>query len=188
MKYSFIPCRSAGDELRLYKRYLEFSLELGYTPLLGNLESGESLVRLVDLLILPGGGDIGDSDFDSVANDLFDLKLYQLYHRHHKKILGICRGMQVINFLEGGSLKEVKNHENMDHLVLGDFQAKVNSYHHQAVGRIAKGVQVVLFGEDQTVEGLRVGTEVLGFQFHPELLEGEEREKVICYINGWLKA
>ncbi len=111
-------------------------------------------------------------------------------------ILGICRGMQVINILMGGTIvqhlethreKAIQHQQNAPgwhrhhHVeikggtilanILGEGAIGVNSYHHQAVGEIAQGLQVSAVAPDGVVEGIECSTPwILGTQWHPEMM------------------
>ena len=109
-------------------------------------------------------------------------------------ILGICRGMQLINIARGGSLVVhlPEDHPSdvphalpdrdaehvvrieQDSLLHGAVRGKiatVNSWHHQAIDRIAKGLRVIARAEDgvvEAVEGIDPKKFLLGVQWHPE--------------------
>lgn len=113
-------------------------------------------------------------------------------------VLGICRGQQLINVAFGGTLiqhleasdeQEEHFHGELDrsnreqhvsiepgsilHEIYGDT-AKVNSYHHQAVGTLGEGVRVVGRAADGIIEAIEViGADVLGVQWHPECYSGD---------------
>ncbi len=150
-----------------------------------------------DGLILCGGGDpepalFGQKNQGSygISRERDQLELSCIHHflKAKKPILGICRGNQMLNIAFGGSLiQHLPNAEN--HIAPGtdvfhDIRTdgllkklygrklRTNSSHHQGIGRVGRGLQVLGVAPDGVVEAL--GHEylpVLGVQFHPERME-----------------
>lgn len=145
-------------------------------------------------LLLPGGGDIhprfyaqalsGAEDIDE-ARDRYELRLFRQFVRAGKPVLGICRGMQLINTALGGTLlQHVAGHSRTGgfdrvHPVrcTGSLGARfgngfsVNSAHHQAIDRLGRGLCVEARAEDGVIEAVRHETlPVFGVQWHPERL------------------
>lgn len=149
-------------------------------------------------LVLCGGGDIesgryGQNDQGSgppdKARDQAELALFQAFHEAGKPVLGICRGMQLINVALGGTLIQDLPPEqkifhtsargDLVHPVLsteGSVLNKlygplfsVNSAHHQALDRLGAGLEAVARSESGVVEAVELpGYPLLGVQFHPE--------------------
>lgn len=122
-------------------------------------------------------------------------------------VLGVCRGMQLVNVALGGTLvadlpdgpvahlsaEPAPTDGNADHLVSfepGSVAAQVfgdsaitNSWHHQAVDRCAAGVVVSGRTSDGVVEAIEVpGKPILGVQWHPEWMKSDDP------VFGWLVA
>lgn len=174
--HAFIPLRTNEKEFEIYTRYKKFLNDLDFEVLFGTTISKED-IDFFDLLLLPGGGDI----YDNKANDIFDLSSFNTFYNNKKKIIGICRGLQVINFALGGSLNFVEKHESTHH-TLKKLKVKTNSYHHQAIDKISKDLKVIDEAKDGTIEIIS-GQNVLAFQFHPEL----EKEKLYKYWIDYIK-
>ncbi len=152
-----------------------------------------------DGLILTGGGDIlpkyfhqedlGVSTYMDEARDLAELAVARRFLAAGKPILGICRGIQLLNTVLGGTLiqdlpdeqreihrtvKETKYHGTKT--TPGSFLARlygpepmVNSYHHQAVDQLGQGLIPCQWSEDGVLEGAYLeGRPVWGVQWHPE--------------------
>lgn len=147
-------------------------------------------------LLLPGGGDLeprrygqedqGSRDPDP-KRDERELCLLEQFIQSGKPILGICRGLQVINVFFGGTLiQDLPGHgmvngadrvhavrtadPRMKRLCGGEWAA-VNSAHHQAVDLLGKGLQVLQRAEDGVVEAFCHETlPILALQWHPERL------------------
>ncbi len=109
-------------------------------------------------------------------------------------ILAICRGMQVLNVATGGSLVQHIEPGTGDHHAAWDVppdelvhqvtftdesiasraygsDCRVNSLHHQALGRLGRGVVATGFASDGTVEAAEMPEHrVLAVQWHPELV------------------
>ena len=146
----------------------------------------------LDGLILPGGADLDPSS----ERDRGELALLTGALERDLPVLAICRGMQLLNVAQGGSLHQhlpdVVGHEGhrerlgvfSDHAVriapgsraariLGE-ETRIKSTHHQAPDRIGDDLEPVGWSEDGTVEMLErtKGTFAVGVLWHPE--EGED--------------
>lgn len=151
-------------------------------------------------LIFPGGGDITPAFFGerdrgsrSIDTELDILQLQALEYGIQRRIpiLGICKGMQVINVGLGGSIIQDlptadlhryagadQYHEAVNlpgtplHCLYGETMV-VNSAHHQGLGKLGKGLQVISRCPlDQCVEAICHETlPVIGVQWHPERLD-----------------
>lgn len=149
-------------------------------------------------LLLPGGGDLDPrlygrvntaSEAPDPARDRTELALARRFLCAGRPILGICRGLQVLNVALGGTLvQDLPGHSRlnggdrlhpvcalrgsrMERLYGGRFT--VNSAHHQAVELPGRELRVTLRADDGTAEALEHGTlPVLGVQWHPERLTG----------------
>ncbi|WP_137596629.1 gamma-glutamyl-gamma-aminobutyrate hydrolase family protein [Paucilactobacillus kaifaensis] len=129
--------------------------------------------------------------------DAFELAIYQYARQQHKPILGICRGMQLINIAEGGSLYQDLSLANSKLMLKHDQQPtpvetethqikikpnswlqpllgeehRVNSVHHQIIHQLAPSLQVTATSNDGVIEAIESRDhEVRGVQFHPEWL------------------
>jgi putative glutamine amidotransferase len=162
----------------------------------------ESLPEL-DGLLLPGGWDVDPSFYGEQRDakveetdpelDSTELRLFQQAREREIPVLGICRGQQVINVAMGGSLvQHIEHHDAHDigrkHLVhavqvdpsselgraTGEEKIRVNSLHHQAVGKLAPGLHPTARGDDGTVEGVESNDGlIVAVQCHPEELTTE---------------
>ncbi len=137
----------------------------------------------------------------NAERDLFELSLARLALDLNLPVLAICRGMQVLNIVAGGDIWQdihlgfknpIKHFQqaprwysthtitvaggSLLHDCLGRRLLRVNSFHHQAVRRIAPGFKVCARTVDGVVEGIESTLHdfVLGVQFHPEHLWEKE--------------
>lgn len=158
-----------------------------------------------DGLILCGGGDVhpryfgeeirGANNIDK-RRDEAEFALLEAFLAAEKPVMGICRGIQVINVYFGGSLIQHLDcaHEHssfaahdlthsvravkgsMIHSLYGD-EFTVNSYHHQAVGGLGKGLVATAFCGDVIEAVEHESLPVFGVQWHPERV-GEDGLKI----------
>ena len=149
-----------------------------------------------DALLLPGGGDIepwryGQSNRGSSHlkpdRDEAELELLNQFTQMRKPILGICRGLQVINVFFGGTLiQDLLGHnavggaDRYHRIWTEDPMLKrlfgktmiVNSAHHQAIDRVGVNLIPIQWAADGTIEAIRhKELSVWAFQWHPERLE-----------------
>lgn len=142
--------------------------------------------------------------------DSFELALFECVRRTRKPILGICRGVQLINVAMGGSLHQhIEGHSQAEprgvptHRVAleadsrlaalcGGCEVTVNSFHHQAVKAVAPGLRAVGVADDGTIEAVETveasqpgGRFLAGVQWHPELLTTEAARGI---FHGFIAA
>ncbi len=153
-----------------------------------------------DAVVLPGGGDVtpalwgerdrGSHDVDTEL-DLIQFGALELCIRLGLPVLGICKGMQVINVAFGGSLCQDlptadfhryrdgdQYHEacnasgSLLQALYGDNMV-VNSAHHQGIDRLGRGLRAIQWAPyDGCVEAItHVSLPILGLQWHPERLD-----------------
>jgi putative glutamine amidotransferase len=147
----------------------------------------------MDALILTGGGDISagflrqpipepslivDTDLE---RDEWEFKAAHEMLVSGKAILAICRGLQVLNVAIGGTLHiDIPGHDNAETANVQPLRhsstaihrfAAVNSSHHQALERLADGMEVEAWSaSDGIVEQARLRSHpyAIGVQYHPE--------------------
>lgn len=165
-------------------------------------EHADRIVSRLDGLVVSGGPDVEPSRYGAERapdcgpvdpeRDAWELALTRAALERRVPLLGICRGMQILNVLLGGSLvQHMEGHrgrpgvfaEHTVRPVAGTRLAEVlpepvsvPTYHHQAVARLGEGLVPGAHAEDGTVEALELpGGEhpfVLSVQWHPE--EGQD--------------
>lgn len=191
--------------------YLEGLKEAGSIPVILPLTAEradyETLDAQIDGYLLTGGNDIDPALYGEERNkncgepcrmrDMIEPWIYERAVLEDKPVLGICRGIQLINVAEGGTLYQdlpseyqtgVEHHmcapyDRAVHEVdiksdspLYDLLKKeklgVNSYHHQAVCTVGDKLSVMAVSEDGLVEAVcrKDRTFVWGVQWHPEFL------------------
>lgn len=152
-------------------------------------DAGQLAARF-DGLLLSGGGDLSPLLFAGEPDpragkpdrvrDQEELGLCAAFCAQRKPILGICRGIQVLNVYFGGDLiQHTDGHDGTPHAIktapgsalcrLCGPVCTVNSYHHQAVGRPGVGLRVCARAADGVIEAVEHSTlPILGVQWHPE--------------------
>ena len=155
-----------------------------------------------DGLLLPGGGDMDPKFYGqaripacgepNLLRDAAEPLLLRAFLAADKPVLGICRGIQIMNAVLGGDLyQDIKPFEHLPHnghwakvhtvtvrrgtllsRILGQDTVLVNSQHHQAVDRVAPGFTLAALSEDGIVEAIEKPDArfCLGVQWHPEWL------------------
>lgn len=177
------------------------------------LENIRTIRSTFDGLLLTGGGDIetaryGGKEHPSVCEvcpqrDELEFRLTKLAFETDWPIMGICRGIQIMNVAMGGKIysdiddqypNPILHHYPFDsardalvHQVIltpgsliaeitGCTEIGVNSFHHQAVSEPAPCFEVIGRAEDGIIESVMVSSHpfALGVQWHPEFMETNE--------------
>lgn len=160
-------------------------------------------------LVLSGGIDVHPSYYNSSKTDYpkaggfneerdkFEKEAFDLAQKNQLPVLGICRGLQFINCLMGGTLVQDLGELNKIHeggpdkihevkigdrttlrIVSGLSHGNVNSSHHQAIDKLGSGLKVNCKADDGTIEGIERSDLnkpfLLAVQWHPERMEDQD--------------
>ena len=186
-----------SDRYVLRQRYVQALAVLGAAPIIVPLLEDEGALRAIydalDGLLLPGGTDVAPGQYGEMPHpalgtvdeelDRVELTLVRWALTDGLPILGICRGIQLLNVAAGGSLYQDVQTQRPGTLVhrwlngeprdlrkhgfvavpgsqlagiVGASPWQVNSLHHQAVKRVAPGLVVSAAAPDGVVEGLEL--------------------------------
>ena len=167
-------------------------------PTVADSALAAALLKHVDAVIFSGGPDLDPSYYgETVWNetvevdtlrDVSDLMLMRAALASRKPVMCICRGEQLMNVVLGGSLYQdlptqvdtlVKHGGGTRHRIsvekgsvlyelFGQDSLTVNSFHHQAVKKVAPGIRVTAHADNGIVEAYEYGDHLIAFQFHPE--------------------
>lgn len=194
-----------------YADYARGVLEAGGLPVHLPLDvDPELFVGRLDGILLTGGADIGPDRYGMASEteefppepqrDDFELNLLAAAANEGIPVLGICRGLQMVNVFTGGTLHQhIPEHAKFDlptttlsHLVeftegstLGEIYGaslEVNSLHHQTVNRVGDNL-VVTASAHGTVEGLEHETlPIVAVQWHPEMLPTRTKDPIFSWL------
>ncbi len=197
--------RNDKGQFYLTGAYVDAVRTAGGLPIL--LPPGEknidTILELVDGVIFAGGGDVGPNRYNGVNHptiervdserDDFELELARRIFKARQPVLGICRGLQILNVASGGDLfphvpekfGEHIRHRKDDHVnthpveferdcqlagIFGEQSVSVVSRHHQAANHISADWRVAARSADGVIEALesRLRPWLLAVQWHPE--------------------
>jgi len=183
-------------------------------PMIEDEKLIEAQVESIDALVLSGGHDVdpmnyGEEPLQKLGltlpeRDSYDSKLIEYAMKRGIPILGICRGMQIMNvhlggtlyqdldYIEGCSVKhdQYRYPELATHKVYVTEGSKLssvfnkevmtNSFHHLAVKEVASDLKVVAQSSDGLVEGFEHGSYpyLVGVQWHPEMMAAKGHEQM----------
>jgi putative glutamine amidotransferase len=204
-----------SDRTGVNAAYVKSVLAAGGAPLVLSPLLGPSLAARVlagvDGVLLTGGEDVHPAWYHaepsphlfppSRERDLFELALFAAARQTGLPILGICRGIQLVNVAMGGTLYQdipserpgpvdhnpAAERQHRTHAVrlepgsraeaaLGSAPLAVNSFHHQAIRDLAKGLIATGWTDDGLIEAVESGPGapwLLAVQWHPEEMFAE---------------
>jgi putative glutamine amidotransferase len=199
--------KAKGSESPYYKALLAVGVKPEEVEVVSPSHPSIPDIKGYDGVLFTGGKDINPKYYEEAVKypglvqidakrDAFEFELFDRAHRHGLPILGICRGLQMINVKFGGTLYQDLNseapveHEHMQsaprpeptHAVtLTDPESRlaetfkgscrVNSLHRQAIKRLGRGLKVTAHSEDGLVEAVESADAypfLIAVQWHPE--------------------
>lgn len=203
--------------------YLAKLQKAGALPILLPIASQadlECMVGLCDGILLPGGPDIDPSFYNQERHELcgpsdldgdrYQIQLFHIARKLNKPILGICRGAQLINVAQGGTLFQDYRLQSVNPIIHPDYQRwdcvshqvevvpnsilfelfltdslGVNSLHHQSIAKPGTDCKVTAFSSDGSIEAIELssGAWCTGVQWHPEAMGSEMDCLFEAFIN-----
>ena len=193
-------------------------------PLTSNKDELDYFLEICGGFLLTGGHDVSPSLYGaqeeiwcgSCCGERDEMEEYILKCAvdRGRSVLGICRGIQLMNAVYGGTLYQDLEKEYMSSIdhhmkppydrtahmnvvkkdtplfdILKKEQIGVNSYHHQAVKDVSPSFQTMAVSEDGLVEGIYMPSArfVMGVQWHPEFSYGSDensRKLVKAFVTS----
>ncbi len=202
--------------------YVDAVLRAGGVPMMlsGQCpDCAERWLDVVDGVVLIGGGDINPAEFGSAGHetiynlsaerDAMELALMRALLTHPKPVLAICRGMQILNTVLGGTLHvhlpdvvgesvlhRAPPRDPIQHSiqvaadselakVIGQ-QVHTASWHHQAIDQLGQGLKAVAWAPDGVIEAVELEgrQDLLAVQWHPEITAAEDNGQQ--HMFDWL--
>lgn len=218
---------SAGHSINMVELNYSICIEkgAGLPVLVPYIEDETTLAQFcsdLDGVVLIGGDDVDPARYDQEMlptmyapipeRDTFEMRSIERYLSTGKPVLGICRGIQMLNVYCGGSLIQDLPHQKgivhhmqeagstlIGHTVtvepdsliaklLGPERISVNSFHHQCVDKMGDGLKAVGFSEEGIVEVIEHEEHpfCLAVQWHPERMQYDERQMRL--FSGFVEA
>ena len=224
-----ISCGESKGSAKVKMQYAEAISKGGGTPVLIPVLADSVVLRdllcRLDGIILSGGEDVAPARYGEAPHeklgkvneyrDTHDLMLARIARDIKLPMLGICRGVQLINVAFGGSLYQdipsqcptstlkhrasVKGEKPMHKVqfesdsqlakMFGVTELETNSTHHQAVKRVAPGFRIVVRAADSTPEGIESieGLPIWGVQFHPEGMLADGNGVALNFFKSFIQ-
>lgn len=224
-----VPTYKVDDEsLELPDRYVKAVAAAGGVPVVlpfnRDVAIYETLLPTMDGFVLSGGQDIdpvrygeditfGKAEEISPGREEVEYLIISFARQYDVPLLGICRGMQIINVAFGGKLyqdldaqasraghwQEAEYDKPTHHVsfepesklkeILNRESAFVNSMHHQGIRELGEGLRAAAFGEDGLIEAVEAQdlAFMIGVQWHPEFFAGQKSPEEIGSATSMAK-
>lgn len=169
--------RTAERRDALDQRWPAFLHEAGYLAL--PVPNDEAILPafLDDIrpagVLLTGGNDLASLGGDAPERDAVEHALIRYALAHDMPLLGVCRGMQMIQAHYGVTCQRVEGHvAACQSIQFEEQRIAVNSYHGFGTSQTAPGLTICGRADDGTVKAVRAdGARVLGVMWHPERID-----------------
>lgn len=186
---------------------------------LDDIEKAVAEALSCDGLLLPGGADINPEMYGekptekcgkpNETRDNAEPVIFREFLKTNKPILAICRGIQLINVCNDGTLfQDIKDEQKCKHMdffsragsihtvsidknsmlygILESDKINVNSMHHQAINKVGEGFIVSAQSEDGFTEAIELQNHpfCIGVQWHPEHMskKSAEQRKIFSFF------
>ena len=173
-----------------WSRYI---YELGFVPLIIpiNINPKEYFKYFkIDGLILSGGNDTYSKSKNELSKkrDQFEFSVINYSLNNHLPILGVCRGMLLINEFFNGDIKEIDNHVAVNHSITSSSKSRyhaliksiktVNSFHNYSINKLGNDLNISAVDNFENIEAIEhKNYKIFGQMWHPERKSSFKREQ-----------
>ncbi len=191
-------------------------------PITLDLDSAKQLWNKLDGILISGGADVNpmiygdrigkECGFIDNKRDNYEIELVKYCVSNNKPLLGVCRGLQILNSVLGGTIhqdliKDGYSHHSIDlclrnegvheveilkntplYNIFGENKICVNSFHHQGINKLANCLEKMAVGGDGLVESVYLPNKkfIMAVQWHPEMMFDDCKQKKL--IDAFVKA
>lgn len=173
---------SSYGEIRdsLDQKWYQFFGNIGGTviPMPNYSANVQPILQMIkpQAIVLSGGGNPVAYGGKFAIRDEVDDLLIEYAIDNRIPLLGVCRGMQSIALHFGGKLERIDYHVAVKHMVTGETNREVNSFHGYAVAELPPDLEAVVYARDGVIEGIKHKKHrIYGIMWHPERVAGFDK-------------
>lgn len=176
-----------------------------------SLSNNDEILSICDGFLIPGGDDIDAKYYHQLNHeknslvdervDKNDFKVLDYAIKNNKPVLGICRGLQLINvYFKGDLIQHIENdiHKNsINHQLIMNSNSifynfnhptrLINSFHHQKIGKLGEGLIVDGTSLDAIELIHHLSYPLIACQFHIERMNDEFTKEIMDYFMSLFK-
>lgn len=155
-------------------RWYTFFEACNILPILipNHISTAKTLMEKISLdgIVFSGGNSLSFFGGEAPTRDELETSLLDYALAHHLPILGVCRGMQLIQSYFGIQLQEIKGHVRQDHTINWKGErVVVNSFHNYGAITTLPDIEVLSSSDDGVIEAIKHRTyPIIGIMWHPE--------------------
>jgi N5-(cytidine 5'-diphosphoramidyl)-L-glutamine hydrolase len=155
--------------------WVEFLLGCGLLPIPipNSVDAALTICHQVSGIVLTGGNDLTAYRGDAPDRDQTETALLDLAERRDLPVLGVCRGMQMIQHRFGTRLQRVQGHvAPRQRISIDGRSVEVNSYHNFGATEVHPPLMTWAIADDGVIKAVRhARRRMIGVMWHPERLK-----------------
>ncbi|ADL41843.1 peptidase C26 [Caldicellulosiruptor obsidiansis OB47] len=202
-----------SGKLYVMNEYIEVLVMLNAKPIIFPIsilstELLKEYIQVCECVLFCGGEDVHPKFYGkepqwgirriNLLRDKIELEAMKISYEMDRRVLAICRGVQVMNVAFGGTLiqdierkSSISHYQNLNGMygyhtvevvgglftcIFGSQKILVNSFHHQAIDQLAPGFEIEAVSTDGIVEAIskKDRSFFVGVQWHPELMAKDD--------------
>lgn len=142
-------------------------------PIPNSVDAALEICEKVDGIILTGGNDLAAYGGDAPDRDETEAAILDLAERRGLPVLGVCRGMQMIQHRFGNRLQPVHGHvAPQQRISIDGKRVEVNSYHNLGATEVYPPLTTWAIADDGVIKAIRhADRPMIGVMWHPERLD-----------------
>ena len=181
----------------------KFIYDLGFIPLIIpiNINPNEYFKCFkIDGFLLSGGNDTYSTSKNKLSKkrDQFEFSVINYSLNKNLPILGVCRGMLLINEFLNGDTEKINNHVAVNHSITSSIKSKyhtlinsiknVNSFHNYSINKLGEDLTISAVDDFENIEAIEHNNKkIFGQMWHPERkspFEKEQNELIKYFFNS----
>ena len=185
----------------LDQRWVDFAIKLNLIPvILPNINPiyTKKLLdkNLPDIIVLTGGNDNYLKNFKNInafkKRDDFEISIIKYAIKKKIPLIGVCKGMQLINIFFNGKISKINNHVKKNHKIhfskqnKKKFSENVNSFHNWGIKENELGSDLIgiAFDSKNNIESfIHKNKKIIGIMWHPERYKKFNKKDIFLFKN-----
>jgi gamma-glutamyl-gamma-aminobutyrate hydrolase PuuD len=171
--------------------WVKFLLGCGLIPIPvpNSVDAALTICQQVGGIVLTGGNDLTAYGGDAPDRDATETALLDLAEQRDLPVLGVCRGMQMIQHRFGSRLQRVQGHvAPRQRISIDGRNVEVNSFHNFGATEVHPPLRTWAIADDGVIKAVRhSGRRMLGVMWHPERLDPFAADDVALF-SGFFEA